>query len=200
MFYFNPRGLRRPRPRQIRLHCISNDFNPRGLRRPRLHQLFENCRGGFISIHEVFADLDATSMSGRVPSSGFQSTRSSQTSTCCQNSKRWSLSIFQSTRSSQTSTELILRTTASSIFQSTRSSQTSTRLTGSLRIVSSFQSTRSSQTSTSLLAYAASHHSDFNPRGLRRPRPRSSPVPLGTFRNFNPRGLRRPRRHAAPSY
>ena len=56
--YFNPRGLRRPRPWRSGSDSLATDFNPRGLRRPRRSCCYG---GGFsfvISIHEVFADLD----------------------------------------------------------------------------------------------------------------------------------------------
>ena len=80
IFYFNPRGLRRPRhcpdrpdgvhedfnprglrrPRRLSINALRNsvNFNPRGLRRPR-RRLFQPIRrADTISIHEVFADLD----------------------------------------------------------------------------------------------------------------------------------------------
>ena len=56
---FNPRGLRRPRLRFLTGQLGHTDFNPRGLRRPRLFDTGVTVNvPTFISIHEVFADLD----------------------------------------------------------------------------------------------------------------------------------------------
>ena len=101
-----------------------------------------------ISIHEVFADLDFGAMTATGGTWQFQSTRSSQTSTQL-NSINFSWLLFQSTRSSQTSTASPPRSSRRWRFQSTRSSQTSTRLTRIGVLGHEFQSTRSSQTSTS---------------------------------------------------
>ena len=101
----------------------------------------------------------------------FQSTRSSQTSTASppRSSRRWR---FQSTRSSQTSTRLTRIGVLGHEFQSTRSSQTSTRTGGKdFPQKYGFQSTRSSQTSTPAGISNGSVQRNFNPRGLRRPRP-----------------------------
>ena len=77
---FNPRGLRRPRLHGFNLLTIVVDFNPRGLRRPRLklstsspHPRYFNPRG------LRRPRLDFYESKGWMV--GFQSTRSSQTST-----------------------------------------------------------------------------------------------------------------------
>ena len=100
----------------------------------------------------------------------FQSTADSSTSTTFDTQDR----PFQSTRSSQTSTTYQTHYGHTMFgFQSTRSSQTSTppaRFTVP-RLTHRFQSTRSSQTSTVHSSERGYRQADFNPRGLRRPRP-----------------------------
>ena len=145
------------------------NFNPRGLRRPRLHGihqvlqgvLFQSTRSSqtstssappfpitrAISIHEVFADLDDSILS---------------------HFHQLFISIHEVFADLDLFHDILYPFTFR--FQSTRSSQTSTP--GELRIDGSplFQSTRSSQTSTFFISRNSYSKSDFNPRGLRRPR------------------------------
>ena len=102
---------------------------------------------------------------------------------------------FQSTRPSQTSTLLQRMSSSMFRFQSTRPSQTSTWDDKARERGEEFQSTRPSQTSTfeRLAEYSLdpiSIHEAFADLDL------SAPQHWGSTSNFNPRGLRRPRREA----
>ena len=112
----------------------SRNFNPRGLRRPRPPSQPGQSPAAFISIHEVFADLDRPAAGACLPRPSFQSTRSSQTSTLVLVALCGTV-LFQSTRSSQTSTSGSFSPSGSLIFQSTRSSQTSTLHAGGVLVV-----------------------------------------------------------------
>ena len=126
---------------------LQNNFNPRGLRRPRRKRYWFTVKDCPISIHEVFADLDPRPASiGRQPSNfnprGLRRPRRYPVKMPLLASK------FQSTRSSQTST----------------SSLTSHSLLTMISIHEVFADLDRSWRSGSR------NSTDFNPRGLRRPR------------------------------
>ena len=190
---FNPRGLRRPRRLRIPFLWMRRKFQS-----TRSSQTSTAYGEGElycidISIHEVFADLDRGYSQFFYILRGFQSTRSSQTSTSKGNMQQEITILFQSTRSSQTSTALPADDgPGCNDFNPRGLRRPRLQVSKFLLDLVLFQSTRSSQTSTSsltshsLLTMISIHEvfadldrswrsgsrnsTDFNPRGLRRPR------------------------------
>ena len=214
---FNPRGLRRPRRLRIPFLWMRRKFQSTRSSQTStaygegelycidisIHEVFADLDTSviwiiicfIISIHEVFADLDRGYSQFFYILRGFQSTRSSQTSTSKGNMQQEITILFQSTRSSQTSTN--------GRYQRQDKRQIS------------IHEVFADLDGRAVGKYGAGFY--FNPRGLRRPRHRQTTKQKtnryisihevfadldrscravnrqGPY--FNPRGLRRPRRH-----
>ena len=165
-------------------------FNPRGLYRPRQPHSQHLLSGSkFQSTRPIQASTYFTTSIdlGNI----FQSTRPIQASTRAE-CLIHALSIFQSTRPIQASTDRIVGAIEEGIFQSTRPIQASTIQSKKQRRARKI-SIHEAYTGLDFVAIrAAVLYSNFNPRGLYRPRL----YQLATdniWSYFNPRGLYRPR-------
>ena len=162
----------------------SNYFNPRGLRRPRPDITDYVDFGREISIHEAFADLDLFASVRKITFSLFQSTRPSQTSTVFLIFYNLSYMYFNP-RGLRRPRQLVTHIFKDFVrFQSTRPSQTSTFcfcIPYHCRSISIHEAFADLDMSS---AFSGTNTYDFNPRGLRRPRQQKCSIKCISFQHI----------------